>query len=101
MSRSSIATGLAAAMVSLALLSGCKAPISLAEPEPVRGNVVDRRAFDRFIATRPGPFEFRRLYPDVTLVLPQDIATRELRNDNSRFFAQVDAEGKIVSGEFR
>jgi hypothetical protein len=101
MSRSPIATGLAAAMVSLVLLAGCKAPISLAEPTPVRGKVVDRRSFDNFIATRPGPFEFRRLYPDVTLVLPQDITTQEMRTDNSRFFAQLDADGKIVSGEFR
>jgi hypothetical protein len=101
MSRSPIAASLAATMIALALLAGCKAPISLAEPTPVRGAVVDRRSFDSFIATRPGPFEFRRLYPDVTLVLPQDVTTQEMRTDNSRYFAQLDAEGRIVSGEFR
>ncbi|QEI05431.1 hypothetical protein FXN63_05935 [Pigmentiphaga aceris] len=101
MSRPPLAAPLAAALVALALLGGCKAPLSLAEPTPVHGRVVDRRAFDAFIATQPGPFEFRRLYPDVTLVLPQDMATQEVRSDNSRFFARLNADGKIVSGEFR
>ena len=101
MSRPPFAAPLAAALVALALLGGCKAPLSLAEPTPIDGRVSDRRAFDAFIATQPGPFEFRRMYPDVTLVLPQDITTQELRTDNSRYFARLNPEGKIVSGEFR
>lgn len=92
---------LAAAMVALVLLGGCKAPLSLAEPTPVHGRVVDRRSFDAFIATQPGPFEFRRMYPDVTLVLPQDMASQDVRNDASRYFARLNAEGKIINGEFR
>lgn len=101
MSRLSLAAPLATAMLAIALLAGCKAPLSLAEPTPIHGTVTDRRAFDAFIATRPGPFEFRRLYPDVVLVLPQDMATREMRNDNSRYFARLDGEGRIVGGDFR
>jgi hypothetical protein len=101
MTRPPLAATLAAAMVALVLLAGCKSPISLAEPSPIQGRVVDRRSFDAFIASRPGPYEFRRLYPDVVLVLPQDVATQEIRNDNSRYFARLDGDGKIVSGEFR
>lgn len=82
-------------------LSACGSAISLAEPAPVRGHVNNMGAFQTFVATRPTPSEFRRVYPDVTLVLPRDMATMEMRNNNSRFFAQVDQDGKIVGGSFR
>lgn len=67
---------------------------------PVVGFVTDLAAFERFIATGPTPAEFRRVYPDVTLVLPGDIATKEFRMNNSRYFAEVDADGRIRGGRF-
>lgn len=69
--------------------------------EPRPGHVNDMEAFERFIETRPTPEEFREVYPDVVLVLPGDIATQEMRTDNSRFFAELDGEGQIRGGEFR
>jgi hypothetical protein len=59
------------------------------------------QAFDQFIATRPTPEEFRRVYPDVTLVLPGQIATKELRFNNSRYFAQLDEQNRISGGRFQ
>lgn len=82
-------------------LTACGSAISLAEPKPVRGTVNNLGAFQQFIATRPTPSEFRRIYPDVQLVLPQDIATMEMRNNNSRYFALVDRQGRIAGGNFR
>ncbi len=101
MSRHGIFSLTIAAVLSVSTLAACGSHISLAEPTPVSGPVTDRAAFEGFIATRPGPFEFRRIYPDVVLVLPQDMATRELRHDNSRYFARLDSEGRIVGGDFR
>lgn len=68
---------------------------------PVHGAVTDTEAFDRFLATSPTPEQFRQAYPDVLLVLPDDVSTRELRTDNSRFFAELDEQGRIASGSFR
>ncbi|WP_026300821.1 hypothetical protein [Thioalkalivibrio sp. ALE23] len=69
--------------------------------EPRPGTVEAMEPFHAFLDTRPTPEEFRRVYPDVTLVLPGDIATHEYRTDNSRFFAELDDDGRIVDGEFR
>ena len=69
-------------------------------PTPVHGFVTDMQAFDVFIATRPTPDQFRAAYPDVLLVLPGTIATRELRNNNSRYFAEQDKDGRITGGKF-
>ena len=70
-------------------------------PEPRGGFVTDIAAFEQFIATRPGPEDFRRVYPDVLLVLPGDIATREYRMNNSRYFAYLDEAGRITGGQFQ
>ncbi|WP_366449853.1 hypothetical protein [Fontimonas thermophila] len=70
-------------------------------PEPVPGYVTDVPVFERFIALRPTPEEFRRVYPDVTLVLPGQIATKELRLNNSRYFAELDEDGRIIGGRFQ
>lgn len=67
----------------------------------VHGKVADVDAFDRFIASHPTPEEFRAHYPDVTLVLPGQMATKELRMDRSRYFAQLDADGRITGGAFK
>jgi predicted small lipoprotein YifL len=71
-----------------------------AMPAPVHGFVTDLTAFNAFIATHPTAAQFRTAYPDVLLVLPGDVSTRELRTNNSRYFAEVDASGRITGGKF-
>lgn len=66
----------------------------------VQGHVTDVAAFEAFIATRPTPDRFRATYPDVLLVLPGDLATKELRLNRSRYFAELDDEGRITGGRF-
>ncbi len=70
------------------------------QPVPVPGFVVDEAAFQRYVETHPTPQQFRLVYPDVQLVLPGDIASKEYRMNNSRYFARLDAEGRIVGGKF-
>ncbi|ADC72264.1 hypothetical protein TK90_1773 [Thioalkalivibrio sp. K90mix] len=70
-------------------------------PEPRPGTVKQMNPFLHFLETRPTPEEFERVYPDVTLVLPGEIATHEYRQDHSRFFAELDDEGRIRDGDFR
>ena len=69
-------------------------------PTPVHGFVTDTKTFDAFIATHPTPEQFKTAYPDVLLVLPGTIATREMRSDNSRYFPELDANGRITGGKF-
>ncbi|WP_114241903.1 lipoprotein [Dyella sp. C9] len=71
-----------------------------AAPVPVHGYVTDLKAFDAFIATHPTPAQFRTAYPDVQLVMPGSPSTRELRNDNSRYFPELDKDGRITGGKF-
>jgi len=66
-----------------------------------RCGITDMAAFDAYVATRPTPVEFRSRYSCLTLVLPGDMTTRELRMDNSRYFADLDAHGRIQGGSFR
>lgn len=68
---------------------------------PVRTQITDVDAFNAFVATRPTPDALRQRYPGLTVVLPGDISTRELRSDNSRFFAELDAEGRVTGGRFQ
>ncbi len=70
-------------------------------PEPRPGTVEQMNPFLHFLESRPTPEEFERVYPDVMLVLPGDIVTQEYRTDNSRFFAELDADGRIHDGDFR
>lgn len=70
-------------------------------PEPRPGVVTDLAAFEEFIALAPTPEEFRQVYPDVVLILPGDIATREFRTDNSRYFADLDEQERIIGGSFQ
>lgn len=64
------------------------------------GRVTDLAAFDRFISGRPTPEQFRARYPDVMLALPGAITTKEFRTDNSRYFAELDTEGRVSGGRF-
>jgi hypothetical protein len=82
-----------------ALASACQANPPAAS-KPVAGYVTDMKAFDAFIATKPTPEQFRATYPDVMLVTPDMMTTREMRQNNSRYFPKFDAEGRIVGGSF-
>ncbi len=87
-------------------LTACAAPPTASESQaamntPVTGFVTDRGAFDAFIATRPTTEQFKARYPDVVLALPGSINTKEMRNNNSRYFAALDAAGRIVGGNFQ
>jgi len=69
-------------------------------PVPVHGFVTDMKAFDAFIATHPTPEQFRTSYPDVQLVMPGTITTMELRSNNSRYYPELDKDGRITGGHF-
>ncbi len=95
---------IAALVVSLALmLAACQqSPVNdTAIDTPSAGYVTDMPRFDSFIAGRPTPEQFRQAYPDVLLVLPGDITTLELRDNNSRYFPELDESGCIVGGRFQ
>ena len=86
-------------------LNACAAPVVPAEATPpvipAPAYVVsDLTAFDAFIASQPTPEQFRARYPDVALLLPGSIATKELRLNRSRYFATLNAEGRITGGRF-
>ncbi|WP_028081169.1 hypothetical protein [Solimonas soli] len=70
------------------------------DPKPVRGFVTDMDTFKAFVARHPTAEQFRKAYPDVTLILPGQMATREFRMNNSRYFAELDGEGRITGGKF-
>lgn len=87
-----------------AILSACNGASAVSDPAaavPVAGYVTDMPRFEQFIAGRPTPDEFRRVYPDVTLVLPGQMATKEFRMNNSRYFARLDDDGRISGGKFQ
>lgn len=63
-------------------------------------DVNDVADFDRYIAGRPTVAAFQQRYPAVFVVLPGTIATREFRSDRSRYFADLDADGRITGGRF-
>lgn len=87
------------AVLGAAALVACQtAPAT--QPKPVAGFVTDMKAFDAFIATKPTPEQFRAAYPDVTLVTPDMMSTREMRQNNSRYFPRLDSEGRIIGGSF-
>lgn len=93
------------AFVLLPLLELCacaaRAPQTPDAAAPVAGFVTDLSAFEAFVATQPTPEQFRARYPDVLLVLPGTITTKELRLNHSRYFAQLDANSRIVGGRFQ
>ena len=88
--------------LSILSLGACAAPsASTTTEKPVPGFVTDLASFDAFIATTPTPEAVRARYPDVTLVLPGSIASKEFRTNRSRYFAEVNAAGNIVAGKFQ
>ena len=70
-------------------------------PSPRYGFVQDMASFETFIQQRPTAEAFRTLYPDVQLVMPGDITTKEFRMNNSRYFAEFDEQGRIIGGRFQ
>ncbi|MFC5742258.1 hypothetical protein [Dyella tabacisoli] len=81
------------------VLGGCHHATHTA-PQPMTGYVTDMKSFDAFIATHPMADQFRATYPGVLLVLPGERSTREFRNNNSRYFAELDTNGHITGGKF-
>jgi hypothetical protein len=63
--------------------------------------VTDVAAFEVFVGGKPTAAEFRAAYGCLQLVMPGDITTKEIRSNNSRYFAQVDKFGRIVGGQFQ
>lgn len=90
-----------ALLATLLLLGGCQQNAPMNTSEVVHGYVTDMNAFDQFIAGKPTAAQFKAAYPDVQLVQPGDITTREFRLNNSRYFAQFDADGHITGGTFK
>lgn len=90
-----------AATIAVALgLGGCQTmSTATAATAPVHGYVTDMTAFNAFIATHPTPEQFRAMYPDVQLVMPNTITTMDFRSNNSRYFAEL-KDGHIVGGHF-
>lgn len=89
-------------MAVFAVVACCRLP--MAEPpslQAIPGFVTELSAFEQFIATGPTPAQFRARYPDVTLALPGSINTKELRLNNSRYFAQLNVQGRISGGQFQ
>jgi hypothetical protein len=90
---------LIAIVVAACALGGCH---DMAQPAPVvvHGYVTDMKAFDGFIATHPTPDQFRARYPDVQLLLPGSVSTMEMRYNNSRYYPELDKDGRIIGGHF-
>jgi len=87
-------------ILGVAAVSACQTAPA-APPKPVAGFVTDMQAFNAFIATRPTAEQFHAAYPDVLLVTPDMMTTREIRQNNSRYFPKLDAENRIVGGQFQ
>jgi len=88
--------------LSAAVLPACAMNGDRELPPPREGYVQDVGAFHEFIGEyQPTPEQLKAVYPDLHIVLPGEIATRELRLNNSRFFAKLDEEGRVVDGRFQ
>lgn len=67
----------------------------------MRTSVTDLDAFNAFIATQPTPDALQAKYPGLNVVMPGDITTKEFRTDNSRYFVDLDAQGRVSGGRFQ
>ena len=65
-----------------------------------KGGVVLMGPFENFIATHPTPDQFKKMYPGVQLMMPGAISSLDIRYDNTRFFPQLDKDGRIIGGDF-
>jgi len=87
------------AIAAALILGGCQT-MSATAPTPVHGYVTDMASFNAFVATHPTPAQFRATYPDVQLVMPNTITTMDFRTNNSRYFVELNKDGRIVGGHF-
>lgn len=78
-----------------------QAVASTDDTQPVRTRITDLDSFNAYIATHPTPEALRAQYPGLFVVMPGDLTTRELRGDNSRYFVELDAQGRVVGGRFQ
>lgn len=91
---------LALFLLAASVATGACHDMAKADGKPVAGYVTDLAGFEAFIATHPTPAQFRARYPDVLLVTPGTMTTMEVRNNNSRYFPELDKDGRIVGGRF-
>jgi len=66
-----------------------------------QGVWVDTVRFRALIGQRPTLDALAQAFPEVTFVGPDQIATMELRFDQSRFFADLDEDGRVTGGHFQ
>lgn len=91
---------LALFLLAAAVATGACHDMAKVDGKSVAGYVTDMAGFDAFIATHPTPEQFRAKYPDVLLVTPGTMTTMEVRSNNSRYFPELDKDGRIVGGRF-
>jgi hypothetical protein len=91
---------LALFLLAASIATGACHDMARAGDKPVAGYVTDMAGFEAFIATHPTPEQFRAKYPDVLLVMPGTMTTMEVRSNNSRYFPELDKDGRIVGGRF-
>jgi hypothetical protein len=73
---------------------------SSGDPSQNRGasSIGDHDRFYAFVESRPTPEQFQSAYPDVWLILPGDIVSREVCSQYYRYVAELDAQGRITGG---
>jgi hypothetical protein len=92
-----------ARVLSLAALAVAPLGAAHATSEPVEFTcgAIDTAAFLRYIDSHhPTLVELKGVINCLAVVMPGDMATTEVRKDNSRFHAVVDNHGRIVGGSF-
>ncbi|MFC4765539.1 hypothetical protein [Dyella koreensis] len=87
-------------LLAVAIATGACHDMTQPVAKPVAGFVTDMKSFDAFIATHPTPEQFHVTYPDVQLVMPGTMTTMEFRSNNSRYYPELDKDGKITGGHF-
>jgi len=64
----------------------------------VASSIGDHDRFYAFVESRPTPEQFQNAYPDVWLILPGDIVSREVCSQYYRYVAELDDQGRITGG---
>lgn len=67
-------------------------------PDPAADTAKDMAELPAFVAARPTPEEFQQAFPDVWLILPGDIVSRDVCSQYYRFIAELDPQGRISGG---
>ena len=93
--RSLIVLSLSAALLAAPATASTQQPH---EPEAVADVAKDISELPAFVASRPTPEEFQQAFPDVWLILPGDIVSRDVCSQYYRFVAELDTKGRISGG---